>query len=72
MLESGYRISDLDNIPVTDVNSKFKDKIALDNTFLLSYSHTVYGINYNKHNYKIPLSSLRDDIKGYIGVIYEF
>lgn len=68
MLESGYRISDLDNIPVTDVNSKFKDKIALDNTFLLSYSHTVYGINYNKHNYKIPLSSLRDDIKGYIGV----
>ena len=68
MLESGYRISDLNNIPVTSSDSKFRGKIALDNTFLLSYSHTVYGINYNKQNYKISLGTLRDDVKGYIGV----
>lgn len=68
MLESGFRISDLKNIPVHKHDCPFRDKIALDNTFLLSYSHTIYGINYNRQNYKIPLNSIRDDIKGYIGV----
>jgi hypothetical protein len=68
MLDSGFRISDLNNIPVNGKDGKFKNRIALDNTYLLSYAHTVYGINYNKHNYKIPLMSIRDDIKGYIGV----
>ena len=68
MLESGFRISDLQNIPVHKTDCPRKNKIALDNTFILSYSHTVYGINYNKQNYKIPLNSLRDDLKGYIGV----
>ena len=68
MLESGFRISDLQNIPVYKTDSPRKNKIALDNTFILSYSHTVYGINYNRQNYKIPLNSLRDDLKGYIGV----
>ncbi len=68
MLDSGFRISDLNNIPVNGKDGKFKNRIALDNTYLLSYAHTVYGINYNKHNYKIPLMSIRDDIKGYIGI----
>lgn len=68
MLESGFRISDLQNIPVYKDDCGFKNKIALDNTFILSYSHTVYGINYNKQNYKIPLNFLRDDLKGYIGI----
>lgn len=68
MLESGYRISDLSNIPVSSGDDKLKNKITLDNTFILSYSHTVYGINYNKQNYKIPLTTLRDDIKSYIGI----
>lgn len=68
MLESGFRISDLQNIPVHKINCPRKNKIALDNTFILSYSHTVYGINYNKQNYKIPLNTLRDDLKGYIGI----
>lgn len=68
MIDSGYRISDLNNIPVTTSDGKLKNKIVLDNTYILSYSHTVYGINYNKQNYKIPLTALRDDIKAYIGV----
>ena len=68
MIDSGYRISDLSNIPVSSGTDKLKNKIVLDNTYILSYSHTVYGINYNKQNYKIPLTSLRDDIKAYIGV----
>lgn len=68
MLESGFRISDLQNIPVHKTECPLKNKIALDNTFILSYSHTVYGINYNKQNYKIPLNTLREDLKGYIGV----
>lgn len=66
MFESGFRISDLKNIPT--VNNNLQNKIALDNTFILSYSHSVYGINYNKQNYKIPLDTLRDDLKGYIGI----
>lgn len=68
MLDSGFRISDLNNIPVNGKDSKFKNRIALDNTYLLSYAHTIYGINYNKQNYKIPLTSIREDIKGFIGV----
>lgn len=68
MLDSGFRISDLNNIPVNGKDGKFKNRIALDNTYLLSYAHTIYGINYNKQNYKIPLMSIRDDIKGYIGI----
>lgn len=68
MLESGFKISDLQNIPVHKEDCQFQNKIILDNTFILGYSHTIYGINYNKQNYKIPLNSLRNDIKGYIGV----
>ena len=68
MNDLGYRISDLKNIPVASSDDKLKNKILLDNTYILSYSHTVYGINYNKNNYKIPLTDLRNDLKAYIGV----
>lgn len=68
MLESGFKISDLNNIPLSGDCPNFKNKIALDNTFFLGYAHTVYGINYNRQNYKISLNSLREDIKGYIGI----
>jgi hypothetical protein len=68
MLESGYRISDLDRIPVTNANNNQKSKIAIDDTYMLGYANTVYGINYNRNNYRIPLTSIRDDVKGYIGI----
>lgn len=68
MLESGFRISDLKSIPVNGIECKSKNKISFDNTFILGYAHTVYGINYNTNNYKIPLNSIRDDVKGYIGI----
>ena len=68
MLETGYRISDLKSIPVTGDACKFRNKIGLDNTYLFGYAHTVYGTTYNRHNYKIPLDTLREDIKGYIGI----
>ena len=68
MLETGYKISDLDIIPFSDSNGTYKNKIALDETYMLGYAHTVYGIKYNRNNYRIPLSAIRDDIKGYIGI----
>lgn len=68
MLETGYRISDLNRIPVTDATGAQKNKIAIDETYMLAYANTVYGIRYNRNNYKIPLTSIRDDIKGYIGI----
>lgn len=68
MLDPGFKISDLSNIPVVKNKCDKLPKIAFDNTFLLSYSHSVYGISYKRENYKIPLSSMRDDIRGYIGI----
>lgn len=68
MLDPGFKISDLSNIPVIKNKCDKLPKIAFDNTFLLSYSHSVYGISYKRENYKIPLSSMRDDIRGYIGI----
>lgn len=68
MLDSGFKLSDLSNIPVTKNECTKQSKIAFDNTFFLSYSHSVYGINYKRQNYKIPLNTIRDDIRGYIGI----
>lgn len=68
MLETGYRISDLSKIPVTGADSTQKNKIAIDETYMLGYANTVYGIKYNRNNYRIPLTAIRDDIKGYIGI----
>ena len=68
MLETGYKISDLNNIPVTGAECIQKNKIALDETYMLGYAHSIYGIKYNRNNYKIPLKSIRDDLKGYIGI----
>lgn len=68
MLETGYKISDLNIIPVSDANGTYKNKISLDETYMLGYANTVYGIKYNRNNYRIPLSAIRNDIKGYIGI----
>lgn len=68
MLESGYKISDLSNIPVTGSECLQKNKIALEETYMLGYANTIYGIKYNRNNYKIPLTAIREDIKGYIGI----
>ncbi len=56
MAESSFKISDLENIPVRD------EKIALENTYFLAYSHTIHGMNYVTKNYKIPLETLRADL----------
>lgn len=68
MLESGYKISDLNTIPFTGIEGSQKNKIALDETYMLGYANSVYGIKYNRNNYKIPLSAIREDVKGYIGI----
>lgn len=68
MLETGYKISDLDIIPFSDTSGTYKNKISLDETYMLGYAHTIYGIKYNRNNYRIPLSAIRNDIKGYIGI----
>lgn len=68
MSELGYKISDLDVIPLTGKDCSWPGKIAIENTHFLGYAHTVFGTRYNKHNYRIPLSALRNDFTGYIGV----
>lgn len=68
MLESGYKISDLPSIPFSGIDGEQKNKIAFDDTYMLGYANTVYGIKYNRNNYKIPLSAIREDIRGYIGI----
>ena len=68
MFESGYKISDLPIIPTTEDNCLQQNKIAIDETYFLGYSHTIYGTKYNTTNYQIPLQALRDDFKGYVGI----
>lgn len=64
----GYKISELDIIPLTGKDCEYPGRIAIENTHFMGYAHTVFGTRYNTHNYRIPLSALRDDFKGYIGI----
>lgn len=66
MAESGFKISDLDTIPVIKNKDGKVEKISLNDTYFLGYSHTIYGIKYTTQNYKIPLNVLRDDIKNLV------
>lgn len=68
MSELGYKISELDVIPLTGKDCDFPGRIAIDNTYFMGYAHTVFGTRYNTHNYRIPLSALRKDFVGYIGI----
>lgn len=63
MAESGFKISDLETIPLKLREDGTIEKIALENTYFLGYSHTVHGIKYTTQNYKIPLEALRKDIQ---------
>lgn len=66
MADLSFKISDLDTIPsrIDEINKT--EKIALENTYFLGYSHTIHGMNYVTKNYKIPLSLLRNDIRGFV------
>ena len=66
MLESAQKISELSIIPTTNSNCIQQNKISVDDTYFLVYGKTSWGIKYNKRNYKLSLSQLRTDIKGYI------
>ena len=68
MSELGYKISDLDIIPLTGKDCEYPGRIAIDNTYFMGYAQTVFGTRYNTHNYQIPLSALRKDFVGYIGI----
>ena len=68
MSELGYKISELDVIPLTGKDCDFPGRIAIDNTYFMGYAQTVFGTRYNTHNYQIPLSALRKDFVGYIGI----
>lgn len=68
MSELGYKISELDVIPLTGKDCDFPGRIAIDNTYFMGYAQTVFGTRYNTHNYQIPLTALRKDFVGYIGI----
>lgn len=61
MSESSFKISDLEVIP-SYINEDNQEKIALESTYFLTYSHTIHGMNYTTKNYKVPLKLLRDDL----------
>ena len=68
MSELGYKISELDVIPLTGKDCDYPGRIAIENTHFMGYARTVFGTRYNTHNYQIPLSALRKDFTGYIGL----
>lgn len=68
MSELGYKISELDVIPLTGKDCDYPGRIAIENTHFMGYAHTVFGTRYNTHNYQIPLSALRKDFMGFIGL----
>ena len=43
MSELGYKISDLDVIPLTGKDCDYPGRIAIDNTYFMGYAHTVFG-----------------------------
>ncbi len=68
MSELGYKISELDVIPLTGKDCDYPGRIAIENTHFMGYARTVFGTRYNTHNYQIPLSALRKDFMGFIGL----
>lgn len=68
MSELGYKISELDVIPLTGKDCDYPGRIAIENTHFMGYARTVFGTRYNTHNYQIPLSALRKDFTGFIGL----
>lgn len=64
--QSGTRISQYQTAQV-NINEQ-KEKLLL-NHFLISYAPAYYGIGTVNKNFKIPVQSLRDDFKGYIGLV---
>lgn len=67
MADLSFKISDLETIPSYKIDDI--EKIALENTYFLSYSHTIHGMNYVTKNYKIPLHLLREDLKAHLDSI---
>ena len=64
--QSGTRISQYQTAKVN--TNEQKDKLLL-NHFLISYAPAYYGIGTVNKNFKVPVQSLRDDFKGYIGLV---
>ena len=66
MADLSFKISDLENIPSYIEEISGNEKIALESTYFLTYSHTIHGMNYVTKNYKVPLSLLRDDLAAHV------
>ena len=72
MADLSFKISDLETIPSCIEEISGNEKIALESTYFLTYSHTIHGMNYVTKNYKVPLSLLRDDLKAHVEKISDF
>lgn len=70
MADLSFKISDLETIPSRVEEISGNEKIALESTYFLTYSHTIHGMNYVTKNYKVPLSLLRDDITAHVEKIF--
>ena len=66
MADLSFKISDLETIPSYIEEISGNEKIALESTYFLTYSHTIHGMNYVTKNYKVPLSLLRDDLASHV------
>lgn len=71
MADLSFKISDLETIPSHIEEISGNEKIALESTYFLTYSHTIHGMNYVTKNYKVPLSLLRDDLTAHVEKIFD-
>lgn len=71
MADLSFKISDLETIPSRIEEISGNEKIALESTYFLTYSHTIHGMNYVTKNYKVPLSLLRDDLTAHVEKIFD-
>ena len=71
MADLSFKISDLETIPSHIEEIFGNEKIALESTYFLAYSHTIHGMNYVTKNYKVPLSLLRDDLTAHAEKIFD-
>lgn len=63
--QTGVRISQYPQGPINTTNKR--KKLVLHHSFI-SWAPSYFGISTINKNYQIPISTLRDDLLGYIGV----
>lgn len=63
--QTGVRISQYQVAQINDTDKKNK---LLLNHYFITYAPSYFGTSTMNKNYQIPVQTLRDDFKGYLGV----